>query len=146
MAKEIIVRVTCDRHALKGEHVEGTTLPPIAMDKSKPRVLDLCAECEADVYAPLVELLTEAGRYEDSGRKTRRPKQPATQPDPQPSSPTTSSPTTSSDPVAYPTLDGEYLCPDDPTCPKAQPGNGFKKSQGLGAHRARTHGYRRPTE
>lgn len=114
MAQEVIVFKTCDRHAAKGERVEGETIPPVTIGKVKPRVAELCAQCHADILAPLVEFLDELGRYEDSGRRTRK-RTPEVAPQ-------------------EPDSDGVYKCPDcDDT---------FPNPQGRGAHRYAKHGYR----
>lgn len=62
MAQELIQRIWCDRCMAKGEHVEGRTVPTIVFGNQAPRELDLCPQCEADMVAPLLELLQEHGR------------------------------------------------------------------------------------
>ncbi len=118
MAQQIVIHISCDRCAAKGIEAEGMPTPPITIGtKIKPRVVDLCAQCHADVVAPLVELLDQEGRYEESGRRTRRSNGQQSKPEPEPDQ----------DPLACPECNKHLSTP-----------------QALGSHRARAHGYRRP--
>lgn len=116
MAQEIVTRVWCDRHLSKeGDHVEARTVGPITIGKDRDRLLDLCAECEADVYAPLAELLLAEGRSADTGRRRHRSK------------------TSSSPRPTTPDADGTYPCPE-PDCDRV-----FDHKNALGPHVFYTH-------
>lgn len=61
MARQITVRTLCDVHLAKGEQVDGRELT-VALDGAKPRVLALCEPCYADLWAPVLALVSEHGQ------------------------------------------------------------------------------------
>lgn len=131
MAQEVRIVTWCDNEKKhKGADVPGEPLPPIALGRDKPRDLDLCAECRVDLFEPLRDLLENEGRATDTGRRKQRKR--ATPPTP--ASPPIEPPSSTGRPKYEQDAEGNYLCPE---CGDAKP-----TPQGIGAHRARAHGYR----
>jgi hypothetical protein len=78
MAKEVNIKVWCDRHlSQEDRRVEGHELPPITID-GVTKTLDLCKSCIKELVTPLSKVLVELGakpegevvrRVAGSGRK-----------------------------------------------------------------------------
>lgn len=145
MAQELRIITWCDnvtKHA--DADVPAEPLPPITVSrdggrKPKPRQIDLCGECRAELYDPLIKLLDAEGRDPDSGRKRPGPKPTSTakqtQPLPEQNSPDSRLeylPEADRDP-------NRNAAFDCPTC-----GYNFPKGgTSLSMHRVRKHGYRK---
>lgn len=148
MAQNVRIELTCDACKQEGiTNVDAETTPPITVGKYAPRMVDLCETHRKELYDPIAALLYTQGRQEEGvQRKRRQPKKQAVatpEPEPAPTvAPATKKRRSRKAVVQEHLLTAdEFLCPEQ-GCTRSFPGNGFPKAQGLGAHRARTHGYR----
>lgn len=154
MAREVRILTWCDNTKKHGDEtdVAAEPLPPITIG-GKPRQLDLCAECRVELVEPLRALLETEGRALDpaddlicsecdagpfknerglrahQGIKHGTHEQQALA-----FEPTEPPPADDDQQTLVAEVATDYTCPD---C-----GKQFARSQGLGAHRARSHGYR----
>jgi hypothetical protein len=71
VAIEVIFKPLCDSDRHRGQHVEGQTLPTVAI-QGKPRIVELCEECKAELYDPLVSLLLAQGREPDAAEEAAK--------------------------------------------------------------------------
>ena len=65
MAQKIIS--LCDVHLLRDEEVDGAEPVSFAINRARPRVLDLCADCREELTGELLRLLDETGHDAELG-------------------------------------------------------------------------------
>lgn len=142
MAHRLVIDDLCDRHlVVDGAEVQAVSSVPVTLE-GQPRVLDVCAECEAEVLGELRRLYARLRRPETEEKRRGQPQAKAK---------AHACPLCSSSFGARTTLTGhmtrahgmslgEYeaqqsgeglACPD---CPRS-----FSSAQGLSMHRRKTH-------
>lgn len=73
MTREVQVNVWCDACIAEGRRSEAREVT-LTIAGAKPRTLDVCAEHEASLIAPLVALLSEYGHAPDGSEPDAPPK------------------------------------------------------------------------